>query len=452
MKKLLTLTCLVALLGATSATAQVSFERYVALGDSMTAGYASGSLHEFYQERSYPARLAAQAGATPFEQPLVGAPGMGPIMALVQLSPGPVILPSAAEPGAPLNAMLARPYDNLGIPGASLYDMLNSVGDINNLLAGNTDNVMHDMILRDGQYPAIAQAIGLDPTFITMWIGNNDILSAAVMATALEGVTMTPLAMFEQQYMGALEALTTNTSADIVVFTIPDVAVLPFVTAVAPYLDTPIGQFPLLGPDGPLPPDTLLTLGAGGLLAQGIGVPVELGGTGLPLPDDMEIIGYEVVPGVILRPDEVATIRERVNAFNDIIVAAAATYGASVFDFNGLFTGIHQRGWEMSGIALNTGFLAGGLFSYDGVHAQNLGYGVITYELIDFINAEFGANIPQLNMAEIFVEGNHDAPMMDPIAADKVLFSAAAFDQLQEIFPVNLPTVFDDRQQFGAVD
>ncbi|MBD3854361.1 MAG: hypothetical protein IFJ96_06225, partial [Acidobacteria bacterium] len=149
MKKTILTTCLVALLAAAPAMAQVDLSNYVALGDSIAAGMASGSLMDFYQERSYPAVLAAQAGSQGFELPLVSEPGFPPILELVHLVPVPVILPVGLIPGLPVNAALPRPYNNLGVPTATLFDMIFTAGDINNLLAGNTDNVMHDLILRD---------------------------------------------------------------------------------------------------------------------------------------------------------------------------------------------------------------------------------------------------------------------------------------------------------------
>ena len=45
-------------------------------------------------------------------------------------------------------AELPRPYNNLGVPGANVYDLLFTTGDIGNLIAGNQNNVMHDLILR----------------------------------------------------------------------------------------------------------------------------------------------------------------------------------------------------------------------------------------------------------------------------------------------------------------
>ena len=104
MKKTILITCLVALLAA-PAMAQVDLSNYVALGDSLTAGFASGALMDFYQDRSYPAILAAQAEAAGFEQPLVSEPGLPPILELVHLVPVPVLFRShsgfAGQRGSP---------------------------------------------------------------------------------------------------------------------------------------------------------------------------------------------------------------------------------------------------------------------------------------------------------------------------------------------------------------
>ncbi len=62
MKKLILITCMAALLAA-PAMAQVDFTRYVALGDSLTAGIASASYMDYYQQRAYP-QLLAHPGRT----------------------------------------------------------------------------------------------------------------------------------------------------------------------------------------------------------------------------------------------------------------------------------------------------------------------------------------------------------------------------------------------------
>jgi lysophospholipase L1-like esterase len=437
-----------ALLGVVPASAQVNFEQYVALGDSLTAGYASGGLTQFYQERSYPAMLAMQAGAPDFQQPIVSDPGLPPLLELVTLFPLTLEAPDVA-PGVPLNAELPRPYNNLGVPGANTFDMLFTTGDITNLLAGNTDNVMHDLILRFPQVPdpntgeildatAIVQAIGLDPTFMTVWIGNNDHLTASLAGTPIDGVTMTPVSLFESLYTQAIGTLVATTDADIVLLNLPDATSIPFVTTVDPFIEIPgTGTIPLQSDNGPVSPDSLVTLAASELLALGYGLP-----GGPPLPDDLSIVDGSVVPGVILRPDEIATIRERVGAFNDIISDVADTYGLPVLDVNRIFSEIAGGNlWIIGGVELSADFLIGGIFSYDGVHPQNIGYALVAVELIDLINDFYGTSIPQVNLDQVLCTGGcsgQGPPTVIPSAEDFV-FSKSATDRLLEIFPPQLP-------------
>ena len=180
MKKTVFAISLVALLAVAPAMAQVDFSNYVALGDSMTAGFASASMMNWYQDRSYPAVLAQQAGVPDFEQPYISEPGIGPIFELVSLAPTPVIQPVGLVPGLPTNATYPGIYNNLGIPTATLYDMIFQTGDINNLIQGNFDTVFFDIVLRNGINTALEQAIGMQPSFMTVWIGSNDVLASGI--------------------------------------------------------------------------------------------------------------------------------------------------------------------------------------------------------------------------------------------------------------------------------
>jgi lysophospholipase L1-like esterase len=427
MKKAILATCLVALLGTLPVSAQVDLTTYAALGDSLTAGFASGSLHQYYQERAYPVVLANQAGAAGFAIPAISPPGIPQIMELRALAPSPVLLPAEGEPGMPINATYPAPYNNLGIPGATLADMMLTVGDINNLLAGTTETPMFDLILRDGTYTAIEQAIGLNPTFVTAWIGNNDILGAAIAGTPLDGITMTPLDIFQGLYEQALGALATYTSADVVVFTIPSVTAIPFVTTLDPYLDTPIGRVPLIGSNGLLPEDAYVTLAASAYLAVGVGIPAELGGTGQPLPEDLDILSGTY--GVVLRAEEVAIIDQRIAELNAIITGTAAAFGYSVLDVNAIFAEIVAGELPVFGtIELSADFLTGGLFSYDGVHPQSIGQGLIAMHLVDLINTELGGNIPKVDMYSIMMGAKGQVDQ-------DVIFSEAAFENLKQAFP-----------------
>lgn len=452
MKKTILTTCLVAFLAASPAMAQVDFTNYVALGDSLTAGFVSGSLMDWYQDRSYPAVLAEQAGSSLFEQPYISPPGIGPIFELVQLAPSLIIAPVSLIPGMPTNAAYPYPYNNIGIPGANLYEMIFQTGDINNLIQGNFDNVMFDIILRDGVHTALEFSIGAQPTFMTVWIGNNDVLGAVLAGTAIDGVTMTPVEIFGGLYGNAIGALATNTTADVLLINLPYPTEIPFATALDPFVDIPgLGRWYLVADTGVLTDADLVTLGGGALIAQGYGLP-----GGPPLPDNLNI--FTGTPGVVLRPAEVEMINDRIDAFNAIIAQTGEAFGYPVFDANQLFEGI-TSGQDLptfGGVSLTADFLLGGIFSYDGVHPQRIGYALVADELIQFINAEYGSTIPRVDMAEVLFEGDWQTPGISPAKAKEVVMSEEAFHELLKLAPPKLDQAPQIRRpnpaQTGTID
>jgi lysophospholipase L1-like esterase len=427
-RKALLLGLVLSLAVAGGVSAQVDFTKYVAVGDSLTAGYASNGLAEYYQAYSFPAQIALQAMPGQFQQPIVANPGINPVLMLQRLAPTPVLVPSGSKPGAPKNAALSGPYHNLGIPGARVGDLLTKTGDIKRLQNGTTtaDTVMYDLILRDAKNPAINQAVAAAGTFYTVWAGNNDVLGAAIYGIALDGITLTPVATFQTQYGTLLGALRTNRpGAKVVTATIPDVTALPFVTTVKPYSYTSTGQkFYFLGENGPLTDADYLTLSASALLQQGYGIP----GTGKLLPEG-SIGATGLVPGVILRAAEIAAIRARTVELNGVIKALAASNGNKVADMNAFYAEIGAHGLVYGGIKLTTSFLTGGLFSYDGVHPQRIGYAVIANEFIAVINEAFGASLHPVNIKPLLI----GASAVTSVEAPNVIFSREAWMSLAEI-------------------
>jgi lysophospholipase L1-like esterase len=370
---------------ALPARAQVRFNDYVSIGDSFAAGFSSGSLVETHQRNSVPALLARQAAVPLFQMPLVSEPGIPAELVLVSLSPGPIILPKSTTTGQPVNLQVPRPYNNLAVPGARAKDALTRSTD---------GGGFHDLILRKFG-PQVAQAKLLRPSFVTLWIGNNDVLSAVLAGRVIEATTLTPAAEFRLTYAAIVSELK-STGASIVAANLPDVTTIPFVTTIPPVVVNPAtrqpvivsGQtIPLLGPDGPLPGNSLVTLGAASLLAQGIGIPKPLGGQGTPLPDN-----------VILDAGEVAAIQDRVAADNQSIADVCASAGIPVLDIHGILADLVVNGREVGGIRLSADFLTGGVFSYDGVHPTDLGYAVVANEWISVINAH-GGSLPPVDLA-----------------------------------------------------
>jgi lysophospholipase L1-like esterase len=412
---LLLLTAL-AILIPRAASAQVDFTRYVAIGDSLTAGYNSGGLVQDVQRNSYPALIfrAATGSSTGFEQPLVTRPGLPPLLELRDLSP--LIIAPRAGQGQPANLNLQRPYNNLAVPGARIHDVIATVH--------SDTNPLFDLVLR-GLGTELQQAVALRPTFVTVWIGNNDALNAVLSGRVIEGVTLTPAAQFEADLRTILDTLA-STGAKIVVGEVIPGGFTAFANAIPPIVINPATSrpvlinglpVPLIGPAGPLDGGDKVLLTAAAKLAQGIGIPAALGGTGLPLADS------DIFDGA-----EQRIVSERVAQYNAIIHREADARGAGTVTFLQTLSEL-SRGIEIGGISYSLAFLTGGVFSYDGVHPTAFGYAFLANRWIRAINDKFGSEVRPVNLGP-FVFGPEGSAGTQaefaPLGGDSFIWTAAA--------------------------
>ncbi len=400
-----------------------NFTKYVALGDSYGAGFSAGCLVARNQQFSYPATLARQLGISDFQQPTVSDPGLPVCTGLKSLVPvtfGPI---STTKLGAPTNALLSRSYDNLSIPGAK-------AGDVSNVKTSADGLALADLVLR-GKGSELTQALSLNPTFVTLGIIGNDILTAGGAGFLLDGVTATPLPLFTANYNAVASGLKATGRTGVFLGT-PDLHLIPLATTIKPVVTdangTPVlvgGQtIPLLGPGNakypcptgvtacPLPAGTLVTLGAnapqaalGGksLLGVGFGIPcavAPLPQCGKPLPDGSFTPPATVNIGVLLYPDEVQAIDDRIKAMNAAIQAAAAANGFQYFDFYTVSQDLIANGRNIGGIHISKDFVTGGMFAYgDAVHMSNIGYSIVADELIKSINAAYNVSVPRPDLS-----------------------------------------------------
>jgi lysophospholipase L1-like esterase len=407
-----------------------TFHKYVALGDSLTAGVEGTCLVERHQQRSYPKLVADQLGISDFQQPLLSekalsTPLTGPACLGAVVAGGTITVGAVSQTGSPRNATLARPYDNLGIPGANARDLVDlKVANP----SGNTANVAATVVLRnfpggpfEGQ-SAVDEANLLNPDLITVWAGPGDILGAELSAVAIEGVTLTPVAVFEAKYTQLMSAIR-GTGRTIIALNIPEETNTPFTQTIPRVVVNPTTRqpvlvggnpVPLLGPRTtascsaapcPVPEGTLVTLGASSLLAQGIGIPSSLGGTGLPLPDGSFSPPSTLNQGVLLYPDEVALMRQRTTDLNARIASIAVANDATVLDTHGLYDDIVSHGYDIGGgIVVTNAFLTGGVFSADGFHPTNIGYAIVAKEIIQHLNDTKGTNFDLPDLAHALFE------------------------------------------------
>jgi lysophospholipase L1-like esterase len=152
----------------------VDFTKYVSIGNSLTAGYADGGVYKEGQENSFP-NILAKALGTDMKQALTSDAGTGH-MALAGMTPaGPNIVNVAPD------ASWATKYtdgtlNNYGVPGIRAVDMgLPGYGVANPHMSRFIEN---DKIASTN-YDDIISAAVEDATFVTFWLGNNDVLGFA---------------------------------------------------------------------------------------------------------------------------------------------------------------------------------------------------------------------------------------------------------------------------------
>ena len=414
-----------------------SIKKYVAIGNSLTAGYQSNGLYQSAQVYSYPNLISqqmAKAGAAlgSFEQPYYSDPGTPDlttgkasryeIIALTSAAGTPVIGPKGLAPGAPTNSALTRPYDNLGIPGIPLAGFMDTTGTYQSAPLGR------DAILRwtSGPFPksVFKQVVALQPDIVTFWLGANDVLGYAT-SGGVSPSSPTPAATFSFLYSQAITSLKQALpNVKIVVANIPDVRAIPFFTTVGPGVAPKLAVFGAKlyyqkhGETGLASGQTSLTeAGAPLLTLKGLTYTSYLG---LPSGQWYRDNKYPALPpgidttkpfglhpqnpwpdALTLDADEQTAAATAIQNFNSTIASVASANGAVLQDFYTFFNTVAANGYELAGETYTVAYLEGGLFSLDGVHPTSRGYGIVANEYIKTMNKSFGMSIPLVDITTL---------------------------------------------------
>ena len=409
-------------------TGTADFSRFVTIGNSLTAGYQSGSLYESAQIYSMGKIIASQVG-TSFEQPLISEPGIPGKLELHDLSP--TIIPNSGL-GELTNPTYAAPYNNLGVPGALVFDLTDET-DLDAKYAVRENPYFHIVMRDQASFGAsiVKQALLLQPTFINFWIGNNDVLGYATSGgtKGTDPATYslpTDVPTFTYLYNLAATALTDTTGArKIVAANIPDVQNIPFFTTIGPKLAASLDA---MGVPAMVYQSTHTGVGYGiattADLADGTVLLTLTGSPATAYLGDRSGAYYAindipVPPGVVtdsafgfspynpwpdaltLEPAEITIAKDATTAFNAVIKATvdANSDTWALVDINTFFADVADGGIMIDGIQFTTDFILGNTFSLDGVHPTSRGYAVIANEFIKVINSNFGASIDRVNVS-----------------------------------------------------
>ncbi|OUJ71642.1 SGNH/GDSL hydrolase family protein [Hymenobacter crusticola] len=415
------------------------FSNYVAVGNSLTAGYQSGGLFNEGIQNSYPNILSkqfAKAGGGAFVQPLFAdnqKDGSGYLNFQGFTATGSPILLSPGQNGntrtyqlaytgqtlisgeRQLAAYAGAQPNNLGIPGISV---LSSVAALTGGLAPyGLLNPYLNRLLPAAERPTVDYLTYIGratPSFFTCWLGSNDVLTYATAggvaspSNPFSGLTDTT--RFGQGYRTIVRTITKNGTVKGVIANIPSVTDVPYFTAVpvATAIASIKGNTALpnaaqaslyirtgAGAVREATANDLLTLTASsviGTATPGVPLPVGVGYSATqanPLPSQY-----------VLDADELAAVRTRTTELNKIIDKTARQYNVPLFDVNAFFSTVAKDGFAINGTANSTSFISGNLFSLDGIHLSSRGYAVIANEYIRVINEKYKSSIPFANPDE----------------------------------------------------
>lgn len=234
-----------------------NFSNFVAVGNSLTAGYASGALYITGQEYSIPNLMAQQfdfVGGGEFRQPLMNDNMGGLLLNGTQIAENRFVLEVGANgelgpqrlqgtPTTDVTNHLSGSFNNMGVPGAKSFHLVApGYGNVAGVATGAA-NPYFARFASSESATVLGDAVAQEPTFFTLWIGNNDILSYATSGgvgedqtgnldpTSYGGNDITDPNVFASVYSQQVEALAAN-GAKGVLLNIPEVTSIPYFTTV----------------------------------------------------------------------------------------------------------------------------------------------------------------------------------------------------------------------------
>jgi hypothetical protein len=405
--------------------------KYVSIGNSITAGFADAALYYQGQVVAYPNLIAEQfktIGGGNFNQPYTAASSVGVGSSLnarfilgyktdckgvSSLSPVPIA--AGGDLTIFFTSIAAQgPFNNMGIPGAKAITTVypgygnpaNGPGNYNPFLT---------RMLNSNEFSTasmLSKAAEQNPTFFSLFIGNNDVLGYASSGATGDAITPSagaPGVGFDASIDAIIATMTSN-GAKGVIGNVPDVTSLPYFTTI-PYNGLTLNAtqaaqltaaYTALG--------ITFTEGSNAFIIQDNAAPGgvrKIKSTELILlntpQDSLKCAGWGATKPLgnsyVLTEAEINLIQAAVAGYNAKLKAVANTKGLAFVDVN-QFMAQCKKGIVYNGVAINTTFVSGGAFSLDGIHLTPRGNAMLANEFIKSINSTYGSTVPQVDVTK----------------------------------------------------
>jgi hypothetical protein len=362
------------------------FQRYTAIGTSVSMGVQSDGVNDSLQATSWPAQLAALGGRA-IEQPLIARPGcpapiVAPLVLNLRTSGEPAVGSTAPLNCSPLDPGVRLPVDNVAINGALTLDALQTTPEM-------TANPVYSRVLQPG-HTQVSTMIENNPKLVSVELGVNEILGARS-GVAIPGVSLVPVPVWAAQYDLVLDAVQRTTKMAVLVG-----------------LPADIRNFPGLRTGAEIWADRVeFTLANISVQADCNGstneifVPIKVGlallaaaHSPVPVPFSCAA-GGPTTQDLTLTPGEVAIVNAQAAAMNAHIQQQANERGFAYFSLGALYDLPSLKPAFSLGATFFGNAPFGTLISFDGVHPNAAGSRVIATAAARALNATYKLGIPE---------------------------------------------------------
>ncbi|HYT03250.1 MAG TPA: SGNH/GDSL hydrolase family protein [Gemmatimonadales bacterium] len=360
-------------------TGGAMFVRYVAMGNSITAGFQSGGINDSTQKQSYARLVANQMGSTYYYPKLV-MPGCPP--PFTNIFTNTRVAGGTATTCYYRNDTIPPFLSNVAVPGAEVMDILH-----NGPTPGTSSNALTQLFL--GGRTQIQAMMAARPTFVSVWIGNNDVLGAAL---AQDISLLTPVPAFTASYTEVVDSIEAA-GAKAVLIGIGEGSLLPYFSTGSTYFALKQG--------GVAFPPTFAVDSASCATPRGdtvlVAFPVgaALINAALVSPDTLNCAN----PAQAIQPADVIALQTAIVTFNTIIASQATAHGWAYTDFNFQFDSLRGLGQVAAfpnlGAACSTSPF-GTAFSCDGIHPSAASSKMMARRLVQVINTKYNSTIPTI--------------------------------------------------------
>ena len=370
------------LLGPSTPVGGDIFKSYVALGNSITAGFQSNGIMDSTQRQSYARLLAIQMG-TQYHYAALAGRGCTP----------PIVngLTGALFANAPAGTCDLRTtssvtdiLNNVAVPGARVLDPTSA--------STVASNALTTFIL--GGKTQVQKALDANPTFVSIWIGNNDVLQPAL--SGLFQPIVSTQAQFQTSYDLMIQQLLAG-EPDLkgVLIGVAMVQYLPSVSAGAVVFASPQAQGAINAATGMTVVIDASCNGSTSLLnIPQLILAIRAGTHPAVIACAKGIFPAPVGDIFVLDPAEQVTLTAAITAYNAYINTKAAAIGFAYYDPNVLFAASRASGAIPPFPFFNSATATyGTLITLDGVHPSAATHKLIANELIGVINAKYSTSL-----------------------------------------------------------